>query len=61
MVTGAGTLTPTGSDIVGSMSGGIYVGTPPIWSRTFPASECSSDSVQFAFTKQPAALSRIRR
>jgi hypothetical protein len=61
MVTGVGTLTPTGSDIVGSMSGGIYVGTPPIWSRNFPASECSSDSVQFAFTKQPAAVSRIRR
>ena len=61
MVTGDGTLTPTGSDIVGSMSGGVYVGKPPLWSSLFPTSECYSNSIQFAFTKQPAALSRIRR
>ncbi len=61
MVSGEGTLTPSGSDIVGSMNGGVYVGKPPVWSGGFPASECNSNGIQFAFTKQPAALSRIRR
>lgn len=61
MVTGDGTLTPSGTDIVGSMSGGVVVGKLPLWTNGFASSECYSNSVQFAFTKQPGALSRIRR
>lgn len=60
-VIGGGTLTTSSGDLVGSMSGGIYVGKPPVWASGFPTSGCNSSSIQVSFVKQAAALKRIRR
>jgi hypothetical protein len=59
-IAGGGTLTTSGTDIAGSMGGGMYVGKPPVWSFGFPTSGCGSNSIQFSFVKQ-SALTRIRR
>ncbi|HKV99950.1 MAG TPA: carboxypeptidase-like regulatory domain-containing protein [Vicinamibacterales bacterium] len=59
-IVGSGTLTISGTDILGTLSGAFYQSKTFFWLGGWPASACGSNNIQFAFAKG-AALSRIRR
>jgi len=63
LIEGSGTLSSSGSDLVGTLNGSIDVGdnTRPLWSTGWYLTNCYSPNLTVAMTRQSAGPARIRR
>ena len=62
VITGSGTMSQSGTDWAGLLSGELAMGTLPVWSNSsWSKAWCSSSEIRVALTRQAASASRIRR
>jgi len=58
---GSGVLVPSGPNLTGTLSGTLYVGTPPPWSKNWVIAQCFSNNHRVLLTAQTSAAHRVRR
>ena len=60
VVLGGGVLVQSGANLSGTLSGVLFVDTPPLWSNPLTA-QCGSNQHRILLTAQASAAQRIRR